>query len=263
MISLQVISKTKEKAVFLLKDTNPGFANAVRRLCMTNVPVMAIEEVEFHKNSSVLYDEIVAHRLGLVPLKTDLKTYNLKETCKCEGEGCARCTVQLSLKAKGPCTVYAGEIKSKDPVIKPLYPKMPIVKLIKGQELVFIATATLGLGQDHAKYNPCLAVYKGEAKIEINDKKVNSAEEIAAVCGPKCFDVKGNKLVLTKNAELKCHLCNACVDKSNGAVKVQTSNKNFVFTIESWEQLSPKQIMTQALEVLEKKTEEFTEALKA
>ncbi len=66
------------------------------------VPTMAIEDVEFRKNNSILYDEIIAHRLGLVPLKTDLKSYNLPEKCKCKGEGCAR--FQLTV----PIDQYSG-----------------------------------------------------------------------------------------------------------------------------------------------------------
>ena len=73
--------KKKNKCSFILKDTNAAFANVLRRNIINKVPVMAIEDVEFRKNSSVLYDEIVAHRLGLVPLATDLKTYDLPAEC--------------------------------------------------------------------------------------------------------------------------------------------------------------------------------------
>ena len=78
---------------------------------------MAIEEVEFIKNDSALFDEVVANRLGLIPLTTDLNTYNEKESCKCSGKGCPLCQVEFSLEAKGPCTVYASEIISKDSML--------------------------------------------------------------------------------------------------------------------------------------------------
>src|SRR3989338_5724411 len=132
-MEIRVLSNNKEegKISFIIKDTTPAFANTLRRIMIEEVPTMAIEDVEFSKNNSILYDEMVAHRLGLVPLKTDLKSYNLPEKCKCNGEGCARCQLKFELKAiKGAGTVYASELKSKDPAVKPFYPKMPIVKLL-------------------------------------------------------------------------------------------------------------------------------------
>src|SRR3989344_3950598 len=133
--------KKSGKTKLQLRGANPSFANALRRAIMERVPTMAIEDVEFHKNSSILYDEFVAHRLGLLPLKTDLKSYNLKEKCKCNGEGCGRCTLKLTLNAKGPCTVYAKELHSDDPKVVPIHGETPIVKLHKGQEIELIATA--------------------------------------------------------------------------------------------------------------------------
>jgi len=107
---------------------------------------MAIEDVEVRKNSSSLYDEMIAHRLGLIPLTTDLKSYNLPSECKCEGKGCARCQLVLTLSAKGPGIVYSSSLKSKDPKVKPVFDNFPIVKLLKGQEIELEATATLGTG---------------------------------------------------------------------------------------------------------------------
>ena len=159
-MEIRVLSNNKEerKVSFIIKDETPAFANTLRRIMTDEVPTMAIEEVEFRKNNSIMYDEMVAHRLGLVPLTTDIKSYNLPEKCKCDGEGCARCQLKLTLKVpKGSGTVYASELKSKDSAVKPVYPKMPIVKLLKGQSLELEATAVLGKGGMHAKWSPCLA----------------------------------------------------------------------------------------------------------
>ena len=120
----------KNRLIFSVKGVDTAYANTLRRIMGFEVPVMAIEDVEFRKNTSILYDEMIAHRLGLIPLSTDLKSYNMMSECKCKGAGCASCTVKLTLKAQGPCTVYASDIKSKDPEIKPLHGKMPIVKLL-------------------------------------------------------------------------------------------------------------------------------------
>ncbi|MBN2112287.1 DNA-directed RNA polymerase subunit D, partial [Candidatus Woesearchaeota archaeon] len=227
------------------------------------VPTMAIEDVEFSKNNSVLYDEIIAHRLGLLPLTTDLKSYTLASKCKCKGEGCARCTVKMTVKSKGVGYVYASEIKSKDPKIKPAYPKTPIVKLIKGQEIEAIATAQLGTGKEHAKWSPCLAYYKYKPVIDIDAAKCTNAQEVAESCPADIFEVKNGKLAVKKDNLLNCHLCGACAEAAaNNSVKLNESEKDFVFYVEPWGQLSVKEIVTKAAEIFEEQLEEFEESLK-
>jgi len=158
-MEIKLLEKSEDSVKFYVKDIDYSFANLIRRSIMNEVPIMAIDEVTFHKNSSALYDEILAHRLGLLPLSTDLKSYNVKEECKCKGKGCARCQLKLVLQAKGPCTVYAENIKSKDPKVKPVQANMPIVKLLKGQQLQFEAVASLGYGKNHTKHTPGLVFY--------------------------------------------------------------------------------------------------------
>src|SRR3989339_1802678 len=169
-MEIRVLSNEKEegKLSFIAKDITPAFANTLRRIIADEVPTMAIEDVEFQKNNSILYDEMIAHRLGLIPLKTDLKSYNLPSECKCEGKGCNRCQLKLVLKAtKGSGTVYASELKSKDPAVKPVYGDMPIVKLLKGQTLELEATAVLGTGKSHIKWSPGHVWYKYKPIVEI------------------------------------------------------------------------------------------------
>lgn len=255
--------KKKGKLVFLLKGANPVIANSLRRSMIAEVPTMAIEDVELRKNSSILYDEIIAHRLGLIPLTTDLKTYNLREECKCEGKGCARCQVELTLSAKGPATVYASDIKTKDPKVKPVYPKMPIVKLIKGQELEFEAYAVLGKGKDHMKWAPALAFYRYLPKVEIV-KQPGSEEcnKCAELCPKKLFEVSGDKLKLRKGYENECDLCAACAEAYPEFIKLGESDKEFIFTIESWGQLSPKEILKQSVDMIDKKLDELESEIK-
>ena len=255
--------KKSGRVSFLLVNSNPSFANSLRRTMMDSVPTMAIEDVEFRKNNSVLYDEIIAHRLGLIPLSTDLKSYTLPEKCKCKGEGCARCSVKLTLKSKGAGYVYASEIKSKDPKVKPVYPKMPVVKLLKGQEIEIEATAKLGTGREHAKWSPCLAYYKYKPVIEIDAAKCSNAEEVAQSCPVDVYEVKSGKLAIKKDNLLKCHLCGACAEKAaNNSVKLNESGKDFVFYVEPWGQLKAKEIAAKAAEILKEKLEDFEAKLK-
>ena len=169
-MDIKLLKKQNNKLTFLIKDTNPAFVNTLRRIMISEVPTLAVKKVTFVKNNSALFDEVIAHRLGMLPLKTDLESYNLQEKCDCKGKGCARCQTFITVKAEGPLTVYASDLKSQDPEVKLVYPKMPIIKLLKGQELEFEATVSLGLGKDHIKFSPCLASYRGYPQFTVNKK---------------------------------------------------------------------------------------------
>src|SRR5947208_15399962 len=119
------------------------------------IPVMAIDDVMTLENNSVMYDEILAHRLGLVPVTTD-GSYNLSEECTCKSElGCEKCRASFSLEveASDPVeVVYTSNLKPENPEVKPVSDKVPIVKLAQGQRIKLEAYARLGRGRDHAKW---------------------------------------------------------------------------------------------------------------
>lgn len=254
-MDLKVISKTENKLVFVLKGTNHVFANTLRRAMITEVPILAIKEVTFAKNSSALFDEVIANRLGLLPIKGDVASLNLPYKCSCNGKGCSKCKASITLNCEGPLTVYASDLKTKDNSISFVYPKMPIVKLLKGQELQLEATVTLGIGKEHAKYAPCLCYYQGYPSVKV--EAVKNAEDIAKECPTCVFEVKGKALEV-KNVE-KCVLCGACADlaEPEGAIKVKKSETDFIFTIESWGQLTAVEVLQSALDAMDEKLDAF------
>jgi len=263
-MDIRLLDSDKEtgKMSFVLKGTDTTFANLLRRYIIEKVPTMAIETVEFNENTSALFDEIVAHRLGLIPLTTDLKSYEMISKCKCGGEGCNRCTLKLTLKSEGPGTVYASEIKSKDPKVKPVYGKTPIVKLLKEQQVELIATAVLGQGSDHTKFSPGLAFYKLKPEVKI-EKTVKNAEQVSKSCPVNVFNLKGSNISVDKDNMMRCHLCNQCVevaDPSDAIVIEQ--GPDIVFNIESWGQLTCKEMVLAALDQYTADLEEFEKLLK-
>ncbi|HLC61409.1 MAG TPA: DNA-directed RNA polymerase subunit D [Candidatus Nanoarchaeia archaeon] len=262
-MEIRVLENSKDNGTlsFILKDSDHVFANTLRRLMIDEVPTMAIEEVEFQKNNSIAYDEMIAHRLGLVPLKTDLKSYNLPDKCKCEGKGCNRCQLKLVLRAtKGSGVVYASELKSKDPAVKPVFGEMPIVKLLKGQTLELEATAVLGTGKQHIKWSPGHVWYKYKPIVEITGD-VKNPEAIIEVDHNNIFEIKDRKLTVNKDRVLECDLSLdfSEIDKN---VKVTASETDFVFYIESFGQLSCKEIVNKAVDILDEQLDEFVEELK-
>ena len=260
-MEVKQISQDKEngKLTFLIKGTDAAFVNTLRRMIIEEVPTLAIETVEFKDNSSSIYDEVAAHRLGLIPIKTDLKSYNLPKECTCKGKGCAKCTLKMTLSSKSAGDVNASEIKSKDPKCVPAFPGLPIVKLLKGQKIEFEATAMLGQGKDHAKWTPGLVAYKNYPIIELTEKG-ESCEEAVRVCPVNVFEFKKGKLEIAK--PLNCTLFNACFDACPEGIKVTESNTDFIFTIESWGQLEPREMVKEALKRLSGKSDDFVKALK-
>ncbi len=100
-MKIEVLEKDETNLRVIIRDADVPLMNALRRIVLAEVPSMAIDEVVMIENSSILQDEMIAHRLGLVPLKTDLEGYNLPEDCECKSEfGCPQCRVTLTLNAE-------------------------------------------------------------------------------------------------------------------------------------------------------------------
>jgi DNA-directed RNA polymerase II subunit RPB3 len=66
---VQILNIAPHEMRFILSETDTSVANALRRIMIAEVPTLAIEKVEFIENSTVLNDEYIAHRLGLIPLR--------------------------------------------------------------------------------------------------------------------------------------------------------------------------------------------------
>jgi DNA-directed RNA polymerase subunit D len=156
------LEKSKEEINFSVEEMNHSFANELRRIMTSEILTMAIEFVDFKKNDSSLPDELVANRLGQIPLTFDAKAYNLNETCEnCKGKGCSRCQIELVLKKKGPGVVYSGDLKSKSNDVQPVFDKIPIVELFGDKdEMQLEAIAQLGNGRKHAKWQAAVVGYK-------------------------------------------------------------------------------------------------------
>ena len=155
--SLDVISKDSQKIAIKLKGIPLQYANALRRVCLNGVPVFAIDTVDIIENTSVLPDEGLAHRLGLIPLKTDLSRFNEPTKCDCQSEsGCSNCKILLVLdsdESQVTRTVLSSELLSEDDTVKPVSDKIPIVQLAPGQKIKLECYARLGRGTEHAKWN--------------------------------------------------------------------------------------------------------------
>ncbi len=146
-MEMKKLEKKDRKIRFSLKGVTPAFVNAIRRMITTNVKTFAVDNVNIYENTSVMFNEMFAHRLGMLPIQTDTKTYKKKEK------------VTLMAEKEGPCTVYSKDIKSTDPKIEVIDKKIPIVKLGKNQKIKIEMEATVDSGKRHSKWTPGIMTY--------------------------------------------------------------------------------------------------------
>jgi DNA-directed RNA polymerase subunit D len=156
--SVELLEKGDERISVKFKDVPREYVNALRRLAISEVPTLAIDDVVMIDNSSVVHDEAVAHRLGMIPLRTDLKRFVMPHDCDCKSTlGCSKCRVLLVLDSEATertRIVTSGELKSEDEEVKPVSNEIPILTLAPGQKVKFEAYARLGNGKSHAKWQP-------------------------------------------------------------------------------------------------------------
>jgi DNA-directed RNA polymerase subunit D len=267
-LEIEVLEKDDRNIRLLVREADAQFMNALRRNIIADVPCMAIDEVVIIDNSSVLQDEIIAHRLGLIPLKTDLDSYNLSEKCSCESKfGCNLCRVSLTLDAEakeGTRTVYSEELTSENPDITPVSDKIPIVKLAKDQKLKLEAYARLGKGKKHAKWQPVsMCTYKYFPEIEIDSKECDACGKCVEICPRKVLTKRGNKLQI--HDLMACTLCQDCVDacpKDSPAIEVTWERGKFIFNIESTGALPPERTIKEAVKILNNQLEIFMDQIR-
>lgn len=267
-VEIEVLEKDEKNMRLLIRGVNVPFINALRRIVIAEVPCMAVDEVVMLENSSILQDEIIAHRLGLIPLKTDLDSYNLPEECPCKSEfGCNLCRVTLTLDVEskeGTRTVYSGELKSENPDIMPVSDKIPIIKLAKEQKLRLEVYARLGKGKNHAKWQPVsMCIYKYLPKIEISGKSCDACGKCVEICPRKVLAKTENRIEVRDL--MACTLCQDCVNvcpQNPKAIEVRWEENTFIFNLESTGALSSARILSEAIKILDKQLKEFESQIK-
>ena len=184
MSSIQVINTDSKKISIKLKGVSLEYANALRRICLNGVPVFAIDTVDVIENTSIIADEDLAHRLGMIPLKTELSRFDEPDS-----------RVMFTLDSgdiQSPRTITTADLLTKDEVVKPISDKIPIAYLAPGQRIRFEAYAKLGRGTEHAKWN--------SANISVLTNTKNDGERVLTVETTGALEPK--EIILTGIDEL-------------------------------------------------------------
>ena len=172
-MSINIISQNEQKIAIKLKGIPLQYANELRRLCLNGVAIYAIDTVDVLSNSSVLADEGIAHRLGLIPLKTELSSVE-------QDNPSDRIMFTLdSGETQETRTILSGELKSQDTILNPVSENIPIVTLAPGQRLKLEAYARLGRGTEHAKWNSANIATLTES--DTDDERILTVETTGAL----------------------------------------------------------------------------------
>jgi len=233
-MKVKMLNINEREAVFSIEGINYWEANFLRRVFMNNVPTLAIEYADIIENDSVINDEVLVHRLSLIPFSFEPKTLVPKEECNCNGKGCSNCLVEIKLKKEGTTVVYSKDLVTKDPSIKPLYDNIIICRLINDMKLELIAYATVGFGEKHPRWQASVCSYVNLIK-EFDNKKLKK-------CWTQDFNV----------------YCVECVENLDN---VKVEENKFLFYLESVSGLSSKRIIEEGFEVAEKYLGKIKKAL--
>lgn len=255
---VQFAERSERSARFVVRPITPAFANGIRRAMIADVPTFSLDTVRVIENTSVMFDEQIGLRLGLIPLTTPPGEFELGDE------------VTLSLDVMGPDTAYSGDLVSSDELVQPADENIPIIDLKENQRLEIEAEAVLDVGREHAKHQGGVAVgYRhlqtvnvvGE-KGEFEDNEPNilrglieeqEAEHAVAVNGD---EPENGQLVATETFD------NDLAKRYPGKeVVVEDVQDAFVFSVETDGSFSVDDLMTQAVNTLEGRAQQLKEAV--
>lgn len=249
---------TDRKARLLIEETAPHFVNSIRRVLLAEVPKLAIQHVVLYDNNSGLFDEMIAHRLGLLPVPTDPDAFNFRDACVCGGQGCPNCTVRFTLSKEGPGTVYSEDLQPENPKFAIADPKIPVLELLKGQRVILEAEAVLGRGREHAKWQPVHGVgYSYVVTLKGGKAAEEAIRGVVKACPIDSPRVARGKFEI-EDASGHVSLCAACLDGVERAgVPVRHDDTRFVFGFETDGSLTARQALLKAIEILKASVEEL------
>jgi len=251
---------------------------------------MAIDLVEINNNTSVLHDEFLAHRLGLIPLSSSgVKDFRTTRECDCRDARCDKCTVIYDLNVKCLDTktlrVTSNDLLPKNknqqvmPVSRPseiesVDPGILIVKLQKNQELSLRAIAKKGVGKEHAKWTSACGVnYKFEPIVKLNHKRFDEGlddeekKEFVNSCPSRVFKFVEETSQVEVENELDCTFCEECVKKAKlfsvgEIVQIRPKMDKFLFNYESNGSIPPEKILLFAIDEIRTKLKKVQGNLK-
>jgi DNA-directed RNA polymerase subunit D len=255
---------------FSIDGITPGMANSIRRTLINDIPKIAIENVIFHHgeirdtdgnvydSSLPLFDEVLASRLGLIPLKSDL-SLNFRDECTCEGKGCDLCTVTYSINKLGPGMVYSSDIMPiNNPDLTVTDQLIPIIELKKNQAILVTCEAILGRAKEHAKWQATSGVsYKYHRNFHVNKSELENWQFYKETCPESVVSENDDTIVVTD--DIPCSYLSQLMERDG--VVVEEDNSKFIFKFETDGSLKASEVLSYAIQRLKTRYTSLMESL--
>lgn len=249
------------------RDASTEILSALRRIIIEEVPTMAVDSVLVLENNSILHDEVLAHRIAMIPFVSEraIEKYGSPEKCAdCpQCEGCyARAYLEVSNEDSERRVVYAREIRTEDPDIVPAIPDIPIIVLGKGQKISMELELRLGRGKEHIKWSPVsISILLSVPLIQYDISKcpdtsncLKCISDYSEELSKKISEEKRGSIKLEKFSNTS--LLRFCEEKScSGCIKVNYLDNERILKFESTGSLSPQTILRLSLNILREKLE--------
>lgn len=269
--SVEVLSLDDRRIKLLIEGFPVAYVNALRRLALSDVPTMAVDVVYFYDNNTGIHDEIIAHRLGLTVLKSDLalSKYKSPEECRGAPEGDRDCYVEIEIEEHLDPTELSGKyvtaesMRISDPDVKPAYPGTVLFYIAPGQSVHLVAYARLGRGREHAKWAP--ATVASSKYVPVVHYDGSKASEECLKCVEAYPEVRkalesGGKGTLELLDFRNTSGLRYCAESVCGeALRVEYDSTKLILDIESSGALRPERIIFEAVKCLEKRARRLLE----
>ena len=287
-MTIKSINSKENSMVVDIIGIDTSIANALRRILLSEVATMAIEEVTMIQNTSVMQDEVLCHRLGLLPLKIDARMFDfVSKKGRMDNTNTLIFKLNVECQDTNPCTVYSSQLewvpqkgqkelfeKNGQECPKCVNDDIIISKLAYRQKIECWMKVVKGIGRDHGKFSPVgTAFYRLLPNIEFKNDKITNIENAHVLinnCPKNVFDLinrnenkndqddqdneDDNDGGFVKVARPRdCSMCRACISESHGLpnkVKLSRIKNHFIFEIESIGQYHVKDLLCEAIKIL-------------
>ncbi|MEM1688183.1 MAG: DNA-directed RNA polymerase subunit D [Nanopusillaceae archaeon] len=251
MVNIKVLEKITDKFAvdsdkkiyklkLLISDVSPQFLNVIKRTIEEEVKCLAIEDVFIMENNSAMWDEMIAHRLGLLSINTpENLSYNSK--------------VKLYLEKKGKGYVLASDIKSENPQVYPVYPDTIIAYLGDNHSIKIEMYAVFGCGNEHAKWIPANVYYYRLVDLKLKEELTKEEIEKLNKMGIK---IKKGQLDIPENKKYDRTFLDAIYSVSRYKIE-EVPKEEYVFVIESFGQYSAEKIINLSINEIREKLKEL------
>lgn len=262
---IEIKEKKENLLEIVVKGYPLAFINSIRRASLSEVPVMAVDEVYMVENNSPLFDEILAHRLAMIPFKSEgaLDKYRKPEECAECKENCEGCFTKIYLDVEATnsiVVVNSSMIKSEDPEVVPVSQNIPITVLGRGQKVSLEAKLRLGRGKEHAKWSAAsIATHRYYPSVKIVNPESKCLEIAMKVCPSNVFGLVNGKIEVLN--EYACILCEECLKVCGKDVTINYEKDKLILRVESNGSMTPKRILMEAAKIIRSKVQQLEEWL--